>query len=368
MEEKHFEFLKKQKLVQGLTPKEIELFSSFIQVEEYPTGVTFISEGDFSSEIYLIFEGEISIVKWDEEKKIKLGIGMLGVGDILGEMAFIDKEPRSSSVTTSKPTTVFKFVFDNFKKEDAQLRNIYDAILYNTAQSAIIRLRNTNKNYVRSLRIQIDFGYFFIVSLSIFAIGNFFILLSTNYGINPHSTTFTWGYTLALLVLFVCLARQFKYPLQDMGVTTLNWKKSLVEGVLISLVLIVCILIGYSIYAKIHHLTTPLSQLILHPQKPLDISAFFYFIYVYIQGFMTRGVAQSSLEKFLKDDTGVQTVIITSIMFSMLYSSHGILVISIVLVTNLFLGYIYLRHRNLLGVSIIQYVIGMILRGYLGII
>jgi len=68
-----------------------------------PANTIIFSEGDCSSEIYLVLAGELRVlgkVDLDDQRKIQPGFGELTKGDIFGEMVMFDDFPRSATVVS----------------------------------------------------------------------------------------------------------------------------------------------------------------------------------------------------------------------------------------------------------------------------
>ncbi|MBF0566450.1 MAG: cyclic nucleotide-binding domain-containing protein [Nitrospirae bacterium] len=63
--------------------------------EAFTDGQTIIKEGGYGEGTYVILHGKVEITKQVEEGSVK--IALLEKGDILGEMSFVDKHPRSVS-------------------------------------------------------------------------------------------------------------------------------------------------------------------------------------------------------------------------------------------------------------------------------
>lgn len=368
LEPHYIEFLKKQSLVQGLTPEEFLLFSTFIQVKHFPSGVDLIKEGEKSLDIYFLYEGEVTLHKWDITKEYELPIGKLEQGTLFGEMSFIDNEPRSTTVRTAIPSTILHFNPELIHKNNLKMRGIYDAILLNTAKNSITRLRSTNQDFVQSLRSQIDFGYFFILSIVIFGIGNLLVVLATEYHYDAHAKLFSWFSILIFLIPYLILIKKFRLPWNAVGVTTQNWKQSTVEGLIISLGFCVVVSFAYWMYTFFDPDAKPLLEAILHPPVPLDFFIILYLFQSYLQEFMARGITQSSLQKFLKDTNGFKALILTSLMFAIFHSARGLDATAAAFFGSMIFGYIYLRHKNLIGVSIVHYVVGVISINYLELV
>jgi CRP-like cAMP-binding protein len=65
-------------------------------VSTVPAGKIIFSEGDFGSEMYVIIQGEVEISKRTSMETSKTLI-VLKKGDIFGEMAVIERKPRSAT-------------------------------------------------------------------------------------------------------------------------------------------------------------------------------------------------------------------------------------------------------------------------------
>ena len=72
------------------SPNAITLFRTSTDVEPYPAGTAIFSAGDDPTTMFVIKSGEVDLFVHG-----KL-VATLGEGDILGEMALIEKSPRSA--------------------------------------------------------------------------------------------------------------------------------------------------------------------------------------------------------------------------------------------------------------------------------
>jgi CRP/FNR family transcriptional regulator, cyclic AMP receptor protein len=70
----------------------INLFSDE-DIVEFPAGQTVIRAGETGETMYVVIEGEVEIVN------ASLVLEVAGRGSIVGELALIDDEPRSATVT-----------------------------------------------------------------------------------------------------------------------------------------------------------------------------------------------------------------------------------------------------------------------------
>jgi CRP-like cAMP-binding protein len=71
----------------------VNLFSNESDVTEYPAGACIFAEGSSGDRMYVVVDGEVAL----SVRGVELDI--LKAGDLFGEMALIDAEPRSATAT-----------------------------------------------------------------------------------------------------------------------------------------------------------------------------------------------------------------------------------------------------------------------------
>lgn len=106
------------------------LFSSYniAAEEDYLDGDTIFEEGSAGDWIYAILSGEIEVYKIVGGKKVVIDI--LGPGDILGEVSFIDKKTRSASARAKGQTKLGiydqDFLTREYNKLGGDFKTIFD--------------------------------------------------------------------------------------------------------------------------------------------------------------------------------------------------------------------------------------------------
>src|ERR1700727_2104946 len=80
--------------------KVIGLFRNAQRIVEAPAGTVIFNQGDFGEEMYGIVDGSVEL------RTANRVIATLGVDDVFGEMALIDKSPRSATASTTSHTTL----------------------------------------------------------------------------------------------------------------------------------------------------------------------------------------------------------------------------------------------------------------------
>ncbi len=131
---------------QKLPRKYLRLLIELMHNRIYAEGEYIFYQGDPGIGLYIIRDGEVSIVQQDIEGK-QNELTRLGVGDFFGELAMLDDEIRSASALAVKETSVTVI----FKPDLHEFIEKYPSkgihILRGFAQIIAIRLRRLNKDY-----------------------------------------------------------------------------------------------------------------------------------------------------------------------------------------------------------------------------
>lgn len=115
--------LKMIKLFQGFTDRELEKIEKVCKGEFFKAGTVIFKEGDIGDKYYMILKGEVRI------SKVLKSIGeealtVLKAGEYFGEMALIDRYPRSAHAianTDASLVTISKEDLDRIFNEDREL-------------------------------------------------------------------------------------------------------------------------------------------------------------------------------------------------------------------------------------------------------
>ena len=355
------ELLKKASLFNCLTEKEIDFLASHILVKEVAEQEVIFHETDSCNDLYIIASGTASGLKWTMDHSQQILIKKFEIGEVFGEMSFLDTSPRSATIQADGTCTILMLKRDPFHSKDPFIIDLYSHIQANIAYINLPRLRSASSSLVLALTKQLQqselsnqFGRAFIYIILVFGLGGLFDKLGSSAGIKISSPLYVWSYLIALLVPMISIAYTFKFQLKDMGIGLHNWKKALLDGIVLSFL----IMLVYFLFRK------PLQSFLVHTgvsrgPKPFILSLYLYPIHSYLQELMARGIFQTMLQKFYQDPKGMKSIFTTSLVFAMFHTHYGFTMTLSTFCLSFLFGFTYIRSYNLIGVSLIHTTIGL---------
>lgn len=99
----------------GLTPADLDLIFTFIQLYYFKAGDKVFKKGDTGDALYIVHEGQISIIVKSGFFSPAKVLATLGPGDFFGEMALLDKSPRTATALTEKGAKLFVLLREDFE-------------------------------------------------------------------------------------------------------------------------------------------------------------------------------------------------------------------------------------------------------------
>lgn len=352
-------------IFRNFTAEELADIEQIGKKQFFESNTDIIREGELSDDFFIILDGKVAVLKYvDEESNgMQFPLVTLSKSDVFGEMAFVDHLPRSSTVRTIEPTTVLRMT----KESIATAKHgdeIHKKLTSNIAQTSIQRLREFNSQYVNKLQetltIMQNRHQFGIFCIGIFCSFSILSVLEYIFKIFHYDVSSNWS-TVVKLVL-VCIPAyyfiwKFKISWKNFGVTWNQWQESVMEGVIIGTLLSIGAVAIDSLYLGVPFSTEAYqvikdfrggSWLIIYP------------LLAYLQEFMARGVIQSSAQKFLNDRQGFYAIFVTAVFFAGMHIYRGWQFVFMAFLAGLFMGIIYVHRQNLIGVSIVHSILGLI--------
>jgi CRP-like cAMP-binding protein len=100
------EFLASQSLFEGVDEQALARVAAVLQKRNYGAGVTLYHQDMPSVMLYMLGEGSVRIFSIGRTGQ-EFTMGVLGSGDIFGELSVLDTQPHSATSVTLAPTTVW---------------------------------------------------------------------------------------------------------------------------------------------------------------------------------------------------------------------------------------------------------------------
>ncbi len=98
---------------QGIPEDSLQKLTSQFVTLSHPAGQIILLENDWGGSVYFILEGWVKIRTYNFEGK-EVTLNIIGEGEIFGEMAALDKKPRSTDAITLTPTMIGRIPAENF--------------------------------------------------------------------------------------------------------------------------------------------------------------------------------------------------------------------------------------------------------------
>ncbi|MCL9682719.1 cyclic nucleotide-binding domain-containing protein [Legionella maioricensis] len=398
------EALQKSALFGSLSSKQLEQIIPLFKITSYDANEIIINENDIPIDLYVIREGTVEVLKKSGSGTL-LRISVLHAGEVIGEMGLLDNSPRSASIRTLSPTKLLSVSIADLKTlanegflynqiitkltdlvKDLRLsmseRPIYFTLISNLANTLSGRMRQTNQVTVESLKSELELskarvamGKFMINLLFVLAVYMYAFKIIEKMANNSLSTSVI---SIPLIIFFamavLMMMKSSGYSMQFYGLTTSNWRQSLKDSVIVSIILISCIAfikwLSINLIPQFHDLTLihlsfnaggmQTTNELGQTNIPILITLIFaYLVFTPIQELICRGALQSSLQEFLTGPSRVWwAIIISNILFSVTHLHVSIGLALSVLLPGLFWGWMYARNKTLIGVSLSHLIVG----------
>jgi len=102
-------------LFRGLPKEVLQAVAAQASIRKITDGETLIREGDAGDSLFMIHDGWVKIVTKDA-RGAELIINKCGPGELIGEMALLDRAPRSATVVAISPAEVLELRHGSFQE------------------------------------------------------------------------------------------------------------------------------------------------------------------------------------------------------------------------------------------------------------
>jgi CRP-like cAMP-binding protein len=136
--------LQKSRLFEGLLPEEIEMLAELCQARALPAGEAAFEQGDEGDFLCLLVEGVVDVTRARPDGS-SLTIARLEAPEFFGEMALIDKAPRSATVRALTDAALLCLSGKNLQSFARVYRNAFTLVVINIARVLSARLRKADE-------------------------------------------------------------------------------------------------------------------------------------------------------------------------------------------------------------------------------
>lgn len=369
-----YEYSKGNSLFEGLKEDQIKTLFSISREITLEKGCHLMHEGDPAREIFLIIEGEIEISRYNAKHKQNHVIATLKAGDTVGEVALLDRGSRSASAYAVSFCRLRSVSFDDLQTIADKDKAIY-SIFYHLSRNIGERLRHSNDVALQAMEKQLDefktrvtLGNFFVyivIMLSLFTFSLDGLKYIMNVGKN--SSYITLPLTLAFFIFFIFFIKTSNFPLSTFGLTLVNWKRAIKEGIVFTIpfaaliVAVKLILINSVPHYMGRELIEGLASMNADPKTWWMFLIIYVLVIAPLQELLSRGGLQGPLEEFISSKYKVPlAILVSNLLFSTLHLFMSLEIGLLVFIPGVYFGWLYSRTHNLLGVWIAHALVGTV--------
>lgn len=129
---------KKNYLVSGLSPEQIEEISALAETGCKLAGESLVEKGEQSADLYVILDGSVNVYTAKGDK-----LSESGPGSVLGEVALVDAGPRSASAVCKGQVHFARLPAKELRGYMSKNREVGFVMICNLARVLSMRLRQT---------------------------------------------------------------------------------------------------------------------------------------------------------------------------------------------------------------------------------
>ena len=229
-------------------------------------------------------------------------------------------------------------------------------------EEAVVKLEDKNRQLEEVLEQRDQFGLIFILFTIFIAVYTFvssYLYSSGAYSaeelsrLKPVSAAI---FAVLAVPLAAAIILRSGLPLTRFGLNTRNLGRSLWESALVTIVM--CALFaGVRIYLASR--TTLFAGRAFFDFSSLDAFFWIYLVIAPAQEFLGRGVLQGSIQRLLVGRWAtLWSVVLASLLFGVTHTHYSFALSCLSLLGGLLWGWLYVRHENVIGISLSHIIVG----------
>ena len=131
-------------IFKGRKPETLKALEEAMTKKRYRAGEKIFRHGDQDAELFLVRSGKVRILLPLEVSRREHHVATFGRGDFFGEIAFLDKQPRSANAIALTDTELFALPREAFDKVTEEHHMLATNLLEGLADTIARRLRSAN--------------------------------------------------------------------------------------------------------------------------------------------------------------------------------------------------------------------------------
>jgi CRP/FNR family cyclic AMP-dependent transcriptional regulator len=140
----HITILEAVELFEGATAEELKSVAMLCKEQNFTKGDIVTAQGESGDELFIVCEGFVEVLRSGTTPGLEpRSVVHLGAGQIFGEMALVDRGPRSATVKAASDTTrVLVLRQDEFERLCEQNHHLGFVVMRNIAADLSFKLRH----------------------------------------------------------------------------------------------------------------------------------------------------------------------------------------------------------------------------------
>lgn len=144
--EAEVEILSRSPFLSGVRPEVLSRLAQAAVERHFAPGEAILQEGDLGRTILVIMDGQVEVIKGSGAEAMKLS--ERGPGEVFGEMAFFEAQPRFATVRAIDPVRILEISEDGLRGALAE----QPELLFHTTQIVSARLRAAQQQMIADLQ------------------------------------------------------------------------------------------------------------------------------------------------------------------------------------------------------------------------
>lgn len=348
----------------GLPPRDREVASDGLAVlagaavlQDFAPGEMLLRQGAHGDDAWVIHAGRVEVFREGEAG----ALAVLEAGDVLGELSLTHGGARAASARALEPVRAWRIERRGFEQAllaSPALTSLLGDKVYAQLARSFGRLQVQHRALQDAQANQRSLAFLFVammIVLSCYALGDGWLL--TGLQVPAESPVRFWYsriWEVSALVVCLTLARRTGMTFADMGVQWKGIGRSLAESAVIT----GCIM-AWMYWARSRAVAAGAAPLSIVHFERLGWTNATYLLVAPMQEWLSRGMFQTGVERLLPfKGAGIAAVTVISLVFAMFHLHISVALSQAALATSILWGWMFLRHRNLAGISLSHFLLG----------